>query len=358
MTQRQPHGRLERALHRLAFATGRAQIGLADLETRWFRRELAACSAERPVWIAGLPRAGSTLLHELLACCPEFATQTYRDVPFVATPMLWRGLSQPFWRDPGLAERAHGDGMTVSPDSPAAVEEHLWSLHFPSRYRTTTQAPWPDDVDPAFARAFADHRRKVVALRKRTEPRASRYLAKDNQHILRIPLLLQLAPDARILVPFREPAAHAASSCRQHAHFLAMHRADPFTARAMRHLGHFDFGLHRKPIDFANWLARADAEHDPNHWLAYWVAAYEALSSQAHDPRVRLVEPTRFAASRHAQALADWLGIVDATPLARAMERVRAPTHATLDTASFDTALLDRAMTLHARLRSQAAHPD
>ena len=30
-----------------------------------------------------LPRAGTTLLLELLAGCPEFAAQTYRDMPFV-----------------------------------------------------------------------------------------------------------------------------------------------------------------------------------------------------------------------------------------------------------------------------------
>lgn len=353
MTQHQPHGRLERLLHRLAFATGRAQLGLADLETRWFRRELSLCSPDRAVWIAGLPRAGSTLLHEMLAACPEFATQTYRDVPFVATPLLWHRLARPFWRDPGRHERAHGDGMAIGPDSPAAVEENLWLQHFAARYRSPTQQPWPDEVDAEFAQLLADHRRKVVALRRRTEPRASRYLAKNNQHVLRVPLLLQMAPDARLLVPFRDPVAQCTSLHRQHRHFAAMHRTDAFAARAMRHLGHFDFGANHRAIDFGGWIGNQPTSDpdDPNHWLAYWVAAYDHLSTFGAQVRIRFVDPTRLRAAEDAGPLAEWLGLDSDTELQAAMRRVRPPARQEGARPTFAPALLTRAEALFTELQ-------
>ena len=66
-----------------------AQIGIADLETRLFDTELAAFEPGDPVFVTSLPRAGTTILLEILAALPEFATHTYRDMPMVLCPMLW-----------------------------------------------------------------------------------------------------------------------------------------------------------------------------------------------------------------------------------------------------------------------------
>ena len=41
-------------------------------------------------------------------------------------------------------------------------------------------------------------------------------------------------PDCRIIVPLRDPAAHAASLLRQHKNFLTRHAEDTFTRRYMR----------------------------------------------------------------------------------------------------------------------------
>ena len=61
------YGALDRALHRLAFATPRAQVAIADLEDRLFRRELARVTTGSPVLVTGLPRSGTTILLELFA---------------------------------------------------------------------------------------------------------------------------------------------------------------------------------------------------------------------------------------------------------------------------------------------------
>ena len=82
------YGVLDRALHRVAFATTDLQLTLAGLERRLYRRELANVALDRPVLITALPRAGTTILLELLAATATFAASTYRDVPFVACPLL------------------------------------------------------------------------------------------------------------------------------------------------------------------------------------------------------------------------------------------------------------------------------
>src|SRR5690606_14564045 len=68
---------------RPAFAPPAAQAGIADLERRMFRRELDAFDVGPPVLITALPRAGTTILLELLAATPELASHTYRDMPFL-----------------------------------------------------------------------------------------------------------------------------------------------------------------------------------------------------------------------------------------------------------------------------------
>ncbi len=87
---------LDRCFYRVAFKTYRVQASLADLEDRLFVRQLAACRAERPVFITALPRAGTTLLLECCAKLPEFASHCYRDMPFVPIPCLWARFSATF----------------------------------------------------------------------------------------------------------------------------------------------------------------------------------------------------------------------------------------------------------------------
>ena len=56
----------------------------------------------------------------------EFETLTYRDMPFILAPLLWDKISRPLRKAGEKVERAHGDGMMVSFDSPEAFEEVVW----------------------------------------------------------------------------------------------------------------------------------------------------------------------------------------------------------------------------------------
>src|SRR5262245_43286282 len=77
---------MDRALHRVAFATYDVQADLADIEDRLFAAHLGSITNQRPVFITSLPRAGTTLLLECCAALDEFASHTYRDMPFVMIP--------------------------------------------------------------------------------------------------------------------------------------------------------------------------------------------------------------------------------------------------------------------------------
>ena len=57
MSFRNTYGWLDRCLHRLAFATPSAQLGVADMEQRMFRAELEGVTAAKPILVTGLPRA-------------------------------------------------------------------------------------------------------------------------------------------------------------------------------------------------------------------------------------------------------------------------------------------------------------
>lgn len=346
------YGRLERALHRVAFASRRAQLGLADLARWWYRRELAAFSPGPPVLVAALPRAGTTILLHELARFPELATLEAGDVPFELCPMPWRAWSKRLRRPRSSRERAHGDGILVSPDSPEALEEPLWMAFWPEHYRERAIEPWTDCSRAEFVQYFEQHRREVIALRRRNEPRAFRYLAKNNADVARIPGLFRVLPDVRIVVPFREPVQHAASLLRQHLRFCELHAQDPFARRYMAATGHFEFGADLRPIDFDGWLAgrRGDEANSLPFWLDYWVATYRQLRKHAHDERILLVDFARLAATRDLAPLAERLSLREAASPLREGPGLRPLRSQPVEASTLDTHRLAEARALHQEL--------
>jgi len=270
---------VDRALHRLAFATRIAQVGLSDIESKLFSATLTGIKVEDPVFVAGLPRSGTTILLELLVGTDEFGSHTYRDMPFVLLPMLWDRFSRRFDRDDVPRERAHGDGMLIDSKSPEAFEEMLWSTFWPSHYLEDRITPWEIKGDAEFEEYFREHLRKIVALRQSGSEQAIRYVSKNNLNIARIPYIKQFLSDATIVVPFRAPIEHAVSLHKQHMNFLRIHRESPFASAYMRGVGHFDFGDNLKPVDFDDWLQSGGPKNATTlqFWLEYWISAYRHL---------------------------------------------------------------------------------
>ncbi len=355
MTDSARYGLFDRLLHRFAFATTAAQCGTADLEQRLFRRELAAIRPGPPVFITALPRAGTTILLELLAGTPTFASHTYRDMPFVLSPMLWNRLSRPFQRTSAPRERVHEDGIRITQDSPEAFEEVIWRRFWPAHYRPDRIAPWRDCRDEEFVAFFVDHMRKVIALRARDKPGACRYVSKNNANVARLPHLLDTFADAIAVVPFREPLQHAWSLCRQHRRFATLHREDTFMRRYMADIGHFDFGENLRPIDFDGWLDRGTGR-DPLHvafWLDYWLATYRHVMAHAGHPRLHLV---RFESlgERDLAPLAAAIALDDAAALNARAGILKRPPAREGETAGLSGDQVEAARSLYAAMTQRA----
>ena len=275
------YSRLDRALHHLAFSTIEIQKGLAELEDRIFAKRLSRVESTRPLFITSLPRAGTTLLLDVITSTGTFGSHTYRDMPFLFIPVLWDLISGGGRRtDNGSVERAHGDGMTIGYDSHEAFEEVLWRAYWPHKYLDDRIVTWSsDDLDQhdEFRGFFESHIRKLLMLRG-----AKRYVSKNNGNISRIPKLCAIFPDARVLVPFRRPVDHTISMWRQHLNFKRVHELEPFTRRYMEDTAHFDFGVHLRPVDFDGWLDRRSpgSPDGLEFWFRYWCAAFRSIMDE------------------------------------------------------------------------------
>ncbi len=232
--------------------------------------------ALRPVYISGLARAGTTILLQALYSTGDFATLTYRNMPFVMAPRIWPRFTRRHRSRNEVKERAHNDRLKVSFDSPEAFEEVFWL--------TATEASFvkTDHLSPhqVPASELENYREYIGGIIGDTQ---KRYLAKNNNNILRIKSLLNAYPDARIIVPFRNPVDHAHSLMGQHRHFKGLHVRDKFALRYMNWLGHFEFGSNFKPFDVGEfqWVSGADSTLE--FWLDYWNAVYEFLYRNHRD---------------------------------------------------------------------------
>lgn len=351
------YGLTDRLIHRFAFAHPTIQRALSDVESDLFADELREVRTEAPVFITGLPRAGTTLLLEMLYATGDFFTFTYRQMPFVMAPLLWDRVSAPFQKAAVAAERAHGDGMEVSFDSPEAFEEVVWLNYLRSSYiGENSIRPLPSDaITLEFRHAFDQLLGKLQRLdaRKRPDHHGRRYLSKNNMNIARLAALPALFADATILLCVRDPLTHASSLKAQHERFSALHHEDRFAKRYMAWIGHYDFGANFKPIDFAGATEPSSAARDPAFWLGYWVAAYRHVLQFLNDnTRIVAFEALVEPGSGTLDHLAHAIGIRSRELLLAQAPRLRHAGSAPLDEASLPRSLLREARAIYAELRA------
>jgi hypothetical protein len=184
-----------------------------------------------------------------------------------------------------------------------------------------------------------------------------RYLSKNNANISRLGVLSELFPDSTIVVAFREPTAQAASLVRQHRRFLAAHEAEPFARRYMAWVGHFEFGMNLRPINFSGWLddSAIDRQPSPDFWLRYWTAAYR-YALEHRTPNVVFVDFDRLLAERatYLAAIGGALDLQRPDLLVEQAQSLRAPTTRP-DAAPGSAEILETARTVHAELRAAAS---
>lgn len=285
-------------------------IGLGKQESRVLADRLSAIPVEKPIHISGLARSGTTILLQLLSSHPELSSHRYRDFPPVFTPWFWNWFIERAGHGSGdSSERAHGDGIVVTPESPEAIEEVIWMAFFPQQHDPEVPSELSADTSNSeFEEFYRDHIRKLLLIRG-----GRRYLSKGNYNLTRLPYLLKLFPDASFILPVRDPAWHIASLMRQHDRFCREHRRDVRLQRHMSRSGHFEFGLDRRPINCGNTdvtrkiLELWSADHEVEGWALYWKDVYgyvaDVLESDAALRRATMVVNYRTLCDRPAHVM-------------------------------------------------------
>ena len=77
------------------------------------------------IFITGLPRSGTTSLLNFLYSSNQYASLTYKNMPFVLSPNFSSLFNK---TNISKKERMHGDGITYDINSPEAFDEFFFSI--------------------------------------------------------------------------------------------------------------------------------------------------------------------------------------------------------------------------------------
>lgn len=261
----------------------RRWIALGNFDTRIAADAIDGVKIEQPVFVAGLARSGSTILLETLARHPDAATHRYRDYPPVFTPFLWNRFVDLAPGSKNVAvERTHADGIEITPESPEAFEEMIWMAFFDHLHDIDHSNVLGGDVsNPAFENFYKEHIRKLIHVRG-----GRRYISKANYLVTRMEYLLSMFPDARFVLPVRDPVWHIASLAKQHDLFCRGEAGNPKALHHMQHVGHFEFGLDRRPINTGDVHATQEIAElwqtgkEVEGWAKYWSNLHHFLADR------------------------------------------------------------------------------
>ncbi len=241
---------LQQKLHQLALSYKFMREVTFDIESSLIS---SVSKNDDHIFVAGLARSGTTILLNALYKSEEFASLSYKDMPFILAPNLW---SKAFLnkKDPDFIERAHGDGIKVSIESPEAFEEVFWKTF--------------DDSESESKEKFKTYIQLINHKYKK-----NRYLSKNNQNIRRLEVISDIFPNSKILIPFRNPMQHSYSLLTQHKKFIEDSKSDNFISNYMNLIGHTEFGPNYVPIHHGNLSFKNNL--DINHWLEQWYLTYK-----------------------------------------------------------------------------------
>ncbi len=199
------------------------------LTQMWFERhpEILARPIPHPVVIVGPMRTGTTRLHRLLAADRRFAHlrsfETISPVPRPGFEEVMAGHTADF--RPKLASRimkvarlANPRTLSIHPTGPYEPEEELgllvasmWGMKHEAQWHVPSYGRWceGEDATPAY-RHMANLLRLIGWSQQESSLRP--WILKTPQHMLDLPALLKVFPDARLIFTHRDPRAVVGSA--------------------------------------------------------------------------------------------------------------------------------------------------
>jgi hypothetical protein len=266
-------------------------VALGNLETKMLQRRLAGRSVDRPVYICGLPRAGTTITLQMLSEHPDVVTHKYADFLMPYMPYVW---NQVFPRIPVDAmrkpvPRIHRDRIEVTRDSAEMGEEILWEHFFPHIHDESNYSVLDGTTsNPAFESFYVDHLKKLALVRGR-----NRYISKAIMCVVRMQYLRRIFPDARFLLYVRNPIDHIASMIKQDRIWAEIEKSDPRQIEIIELTGHHEFGPHQVMANVGNpdELREIRRLFDAGQWglsrARYWAYVYGFVAGQLQaDPEL------------------------------------------------------------------------
>ena len=308
-------------------------VELGQLESRFLASRIAPIAIDRPIYILGLPRAGTTISAQMLSGHPDVTTHRYSDFALPYTPWWWNRFfpKLPIHALKSPVERVNRDRLQVTRDSSEGVEEMIWlrffhHLHDPGRCNVLDDST----ENPGFEQFFRDHIRKLLLVRGR-----SRYVSKNNPCVTRMRYLRRIFPDARFLLYVRNPIDHAASVVKQDRLFTELGRDDRRLVKMNRLTGFHEFGPNFVPVNVGDdaitreicrcrdegRLARARAmqwasvfgfvieqlKQDPELARAVCIVRYEDLCLKPEETIDRILDHTRLPVEAFAPVRAQYI---------------------------------------------------
>jgi len=181
--------------------------------------EIAEGEIRQPIFIVGLPRTGTSILHELMA-----------QDPANRVPMSWEAMwpwpppeRETYDTDPRIAaldkhlagvdrlipnfKRMHPMGAELPQEDVALTAHDFASMIFSTTHYVPSYQAWLDHADLRWV--YAAHRRQLQYLQWRCP--ADRWVLKSPGHLWALDALLAIYPDARIVQTHRDPLKVIAS---------------------------------------------------------------------------------------------------------------------------------------------------
>jgi len=186
--------------------------------------EIDARSLRSPVIVVGPMRSGTTRLHRLLAADARFAhMRSFETVNPVPPPGFQPGDRDRRWIPARLALGAvHTFNPTtacIHPTGPFEPEEELgllvrsiWGMKHEAQWHVPGYGRWSEKCDATPAYEYMARLLKLIGW-ARGEDDHRPWVLKTPQHMLDLPALMKVFPDARIIFTHREPQAVVGSSC-------------------------------------------------------------------------------------------------------------------------------------------------
>ena len=211
----------EAQLHTLGRLIARSDI-VNWLENRlqlsdWCKRrpEITSQGIEAPLVITGLPRTGTSILHELLAQDPAQRAPLHWEVRHPCPPpgeanggeeerIARAALQVELWNQIVPSYRVmHELGARIPVECIQITAHSFRSEELMGRHQVPSYAAWYAGCD--LAPAYQLHRRFLQHLQQGSPSR--RWVLKAPSHLAALPTLFAVYPDARVVVTHRDPLA-------------------------------------------------------------------------------------------------------------------------------------------------------